>query len=93
MDKNIEQNLIEFITLFEEVFDKDWKYSKEMMGIHEQTDEQKRSAQEMGLESIDLIAETGTFLNPKVADETEDWGHRGALLEKYRELKKLIKSI
>jgi hypothetical protein len=29
-------------------------------------------------------AEGATFIEPKLADESEDWGARGALLEKYR---------
>ena len=27
-----------------------------------------------------------TFLNPGLEDETEDWGNRGILLQKYRQL-------
>ncbi len=91
MDNKIKNSIEEFLSLFEEVFDKDWKYSKEMMGIYDETEEQKRNTQEMGLESIDIIADDGTFINPKVEDETENWGYRGTLLEKYRELKKLLK--
>jgi len=91
MDNKIKTTVEQFISLFEEVFDKDWKYSKEMMGIYDQTEEQKRNAKEMGLETIDIIADDGTFINPKIEDETEDWGYRGALLEKYRELKVLLK--
>ncbi len=91
MDKKVKKSVEQFLSLFEEVFDKDWKYSKEMMGIYGKTEEQKRNAQEIGLESIDIIFNDGTFINPKVEDETEDWGYRGALLEKYRELKELLK--
>ena len=31
-------------------------------------------------------AEGATFIEPGLADETEDWGARGALLEAYRRL-------
>ncbi|MEQ8788853.1 MAG: hypothetical protein RIC55_21255 [Pirellulaceae bacterium] len=31
-------------------------------------------------------AKGATFIEPGLDDETEDWGARGALLEKYREL-------
>jgi hypothetical protein len=31
-------------------------------------------------------APSGTFIEPGIEDETEDWGARGALLEKYRRL-------
>ena len=75
MDKNTEKKIIEFINLFEEVFDKDWNYSKKMMGIYDPTEEQERNSKEMGLESIEIISSKGTFLNPKVDDETEDWGN------------------
>ncbi|WP_435262669.1 hypothetical protein [Tenacibaculum sp. nBUS_03] len=91
MNDKTKNTVEQFLGLFEEVFDRDWKYSKEMMGIYDETEEQKSNAKEMGLESIDIIADDGTFLNPKVEDETEDWGYRGALLEKYRELKVLLK--
>jgi hypothetical protein len=30
--------------------------------------------------------EGATFIEPRLEDETEDWGARGALLEKYRRL-------
>jgi hypothetical protein len=36
-----------------------------------------------------MIAEDGTFLEPRVADEVEDWGYRAMLLERYRKLKAL----
>ena len=87
----MQEKITEFISLFEEVFDKDWSYSKEMMGISDTTEEQKRNAKELGLESIEIISTKGTFLNPKVDDEIENWGNRGALLNKYRELKELLK--
>ena len=35
-------------------------------------------------------AQGRTFLNPGLEDESEDWGSRGELLEKYRKLKKLM---
>jgi hypothetical protein len=31
-----------------------------------------------------------TFIEPGLADEVEDWGARGALLEKYRRLRSLM---
>lgn len=80
----------EFLLAFEEVFDKDWQYTKEMLGIHDETPEQKQAAAELGLETIDIIAEEGAFLNPLVEDEIENWGNRGNLLAVYRKLKKAI---
>ncbi len=90
MEYEIKNSAKQFLELFEEVFDKDWEYSKEMMGIYKETEEQKMNAEKLGLTSISMIADNGTFLNPKIEDEIEDWGYRGALLEKYRELKELL---
>lgn len=78
----------EFLEAFEEVFDRDWVYTKEMLGIHDETDEQKRALAEAGLEAIPIIADDGTFIRPKVEDEIEDWGNRARLLDAYRALKK-----
>ena len=36
-------------------------------------------------------AEGATFIEPCLADEDEDWGSRGALLEKYRTLVSIMK--
>ena len=37
-------------------------------------------------------SEGATFVEPGLDDESEDWGARGALLEKYRELLKVMKA-
>jgi len=37
-----------------------------------------------------MIAEDGTFLEPRVSDETDDWGYRAMLLARYRKLKALM---
>ncbi|MEI9896762.1 MAG: hypothetical protein WDN28_23600 [Chthoniobacter sp.] len=79
----------EFLETFEEVFGTDWQYTKSMLGIQDQTPEQTDAVRKMGLETIHIIASDGTFLEPRVDDETEDWGRRGALLERYRRLKSL----
>jgi hypothetical protein len=79
--------VMEFLASFEEVFDADWLYTKEMLGIHDETSEQKRFAMEMGLETIAVIAEDGTFLRPGVGDEVENWGSRARLLAAYRALR------
>lgn len=78
----------EFLDAFEEVFDRDWSHTKSMLGIHAETEKQKKAAADMGLESIPVVAEDGTFVHPNVEDEVEDWGNRGRLLAAYRELKK-----
>ena len=78
----------EFLDAFEEVFDRDWTYTKEMLGIREETEAQKAEAAKLGLETIPIIAEDGTFVHPKVEDEVEDWGSRARLLAAYRALRK-----
>ncbi len=80
----------EFLDAFEVVFGDDWSYTKEMLGIQEETEAQKKAALEMGLETIDIISENGNFIKPGIEDETEDWGARGILLSKYRALKELL---
>jgi len=90
MKDNTTEILKQFIEMFEEVFDKDWKYTKEMLGVIDETDEQKLNAKAFGLGIIPIISDDGTFLNPKVNDETEDWGNRGKLLYLYRKLKDSI---
>ena len=79
-----------FLDAFEEVFDKDWAYTKQMLGVRDQTEVQKKSDQEMGLEDIPIVAEDGTFVHPKVVDEIENWGNRGRLLATYRALRKTM---
>jgi hypothetical protein len=37
-------------------------------------------------------AEGATFLEPQLEDESEDWGSRGELLEKYRVLVSVMKA-
>ena len=78
----------EFLDAFEEVFDRDWAYTKEMPGIYDMTEEQKRARAEAGLGSIPIVADDITFVHPKVEDEVEDWGNRGWLLLAYRALRK-----
>ena len=87
---NFEKTLLEFLESFEEVFHNDWNYTKEMLGIHEETEQNSQNSQRLDLETIYTISPEGTFLEPKIDDETEDWGNRGELLEKYRNLKRLI---
>jgi hypothetical protein len=90
MDNDLKQAVEIFISEFEQVFDKDWDYTKEQLGIYDDTEEQKQAALEMGLQPIYLISPDGTFLNPKVEDEVDNWGYRGGLLREYRKLKELL---
>jgi hypothetical protein len=81
----------EFLDAFEEVFDRDWSYTKQMLGIRVETEDQKKALGELGLETAPIIAEDGTFVRPRVADEVEDWGNRGRLLAAYRAVKELCR--
>ena len=78
----------EFLDAFEDVFDRDWAHTKEMLGIRDETPAQKAEAAKLGLETIPIIAEDGTFVHPKAEDEVEDWGSRARLLAAYRALRK-----
>jgi len=68
---NIEEELQDFLEHFESVFQNDWYVSK---GCLQDAD------------NI-YISENGTFLNPQVDDESNNWANRGALLASYRRLK------
>jgi len=69
----------EFLDAFEEVFDRDWVYTKEMLTV---------DRVDGSLDDFPVISEGATFINPKVEDEVEDWGNRARLLQAYRALKK-----
>lgn len=77
----------EFLDAFEDVFDRDWAYTKEMLGMRAETPAQKAVAAKLGLKTVPIIAEDGTFIDPKVEDEVEDWGNRARLLAAYRALR------
>jgi hypothetical protein len=83
----------DFVASFEEVFGDDWQYTKEMLGIRDETPEQAVASRAAGLETIPIISEGGTFLEPQVDDEIEHWGNRGALLQRYRRLKRLLQGL
>lgn len=69
----LKEKLEIFMKAFEMVFDSDWEQSKNSL----RDDFNKLS-----------IKSDGTFLNPKVADEYNNWISRGVLLNAYRELEK-----
>ena len=88
MDKQFRDTLAKFLDSFEQVFDKDWDYTKEQLGIPDQA-----NTEDQNENGIYIIAPSGTFLNPKVDDEDLEivnWGNRQTLLRDYRELKKLL---
>jgi hypothetical protein len=39
-----------------------------------------------------MVMDNANFIEPGIEDESDDWGARGALLEKYRALVSLMKS-
>lgn len=90
MDNELKDTIISFLTAFEQVFDKDWAYTKGQLGIVEETENQKLNALSIGLEAVYYISPEGTFLKPNVDDEANDWGHRATLLNEYRKLKILV---
>jgi hypothetical protein len=51
----------EFLDAFEEVFDRDWEHTKQMLGVRSQTEEQKRAEAKLGLETIPVIADRWHF--------------------------------
>jgi hypothetical protein len=69
----------EFVDAFEEVFDRDWSYTKTMLGIREATDEQRRALARCGFESAPIIADNGTFVHPKVKGLGESGAALGSL--------------
>ena len=89
MNKDTDKIVREFIETFEQVFHKDWKYTQSMLGIPSKPKVLDNDLKKLGLEDIPVISTDGTFIDPKVDDEIEDWGYRGKLLHLYRKLKVL----
>lgn len=76
MQDSFREAVAEFVGAFEEVFGRDWEYSREMFS----------SA------NVDFFVAPGcTFLNPGVEDEVDDWGARAKLLDQYRKLVQIMK--
>jgi hypothetical protein len=74
-DTELHEAIASFVGAFEEVFERDWEYSKVMLSAA----------------NIDsLVASGSTFLNPGVEDEEDDWGGRAELLEQYRSLLRVM---
>jgi hypothetical protein len=71
----------DFLEAFEAVFDNDWAYTKEMLGIYDVNNTEYHE---------DIISPHGTFLHPQVEDEVNDWGNRAFLLQNYRKLKESL---
>jgi hypothetical protein len=93
MNNELEKELTEFFRWFDEVFHRDWRYTKSMLGIREATEEDCKKMESIfgECEVIHNVAPDGTFLDPRVDDPGEDWGHRGLLLASYKRLLPLLK--
>jgi hypothetical protein len=74
-DADLRGAIAAFIGAFEEVFERNWEYARIM-----------RSPGNIN----SLIAPGATFLNPGVADEEDDWGARAELLDRYRQLLRIM---
>jgi hypothetical protein len=74
-DPDLREAIAAFVGAFEEVFERDWEYAKVMLSP-------------ANINS--LVAPGATFLNPGVEDEEEDWGARAELLERYRQLLRVM---
>lgn len=74
-DADLREAIAAFVGAFEEVFDRDWEYAQTML-----------SPANIG----SFISPGSTFLNPGVEDEVEDWGARAELLDRYRQLVRVM---
>ena len=72
-DDALKAAVAEFIGAFEEVFGRDWTYTRSALTLINPATEC-------------FIRTEGTFLEPGVSDEAANWVARGALLAKYRRL-------
>ena len=70
MNDQLKNLLTEFMSSFELVFGHDWEFSQGCLRD----------------DSQHFIARGGTFLNPGVDDESNNWANRGHLLDVYRRL-------
>ncbi len=69
--------LCRFLADFACVFDADWDHTRAML-----QEEEGR-----------YIAHEGSFLCPRVSDESTNWGNRGALLDTYRQLAQALQFV
>jgi len=75
-EESLEENIAAFVRAFEAVFDRDWTYTCESMGIDRRGD------------GTTTFLNTGLT----AAQEAEDWACRGWLLRSYRELKRVMEA-
>ena len=68
--ENLYSRISTFLSCFHLVFDEDWEHTSLSLGDVPEY----------------VVSRTGTFISPKVGDESNNWSNRGALLESYRDL-------
>jgi hypothetical protein len=71
----LERTLAELTQGLYLVFENDWHHTRSMI------------EDDRGI----FIKRTGTFLNPKVTDESNDWANRSSLLNTYRRAVELLR--
>ena len=77
--REVVESIGEFTRSFELVFDNDWDFTLTMLRL---------DPHELGF----YITPDGTFLNPGVQDESNNWANRGALLYAYRGLLRALEN-
>jgi hypothetical protein len=80
-DKNDPQGefralVVRFVDLFELVFENDWEHTKVTLHVPD--------------DLPGFITPDGSFLNPGVEDESNNWANRGSLLAAYRRLRSAL---
>ena len=75
-DTELKKRLADFMDHFELVFRDDWDFTRDIL---------KDDAEH-------YISADGSFLEPRVSDESNNWGNRGSLLASYRELVEAMKA-
>jgi hypothetical protein len=76
MKEELMTSVLDFLEEFELVFDNDWPHTCGMLRIPEDN---------LG------VAPSGTFIEPHVDDEGNNWGGRAGLLNSYRKLRQALK--
>ena len=100
MNQELKEELNKFIEYFEQVLDKDWEYTSEMLGIPF-GEEKKKIELQQHKECEKIFGDQGpfeydggTFLKPSIPleDACRDWGHKALLLKSYKNIKKLLET-
>ena len=98
MNENLNTEIKKFIEYFEQVLDKDWDYTSEMLGLpfgEEKKNillKQHEEYEKVFGEQEPFEYDSGTFLKPSIPleDACRDWGHKELLIKSYKNIKKLL---